>query len=113
MTLIHSERAKLTAAALDRASTACLTVGAPGPLVAVIDGPGVTASLKDGIPVTSGSALWLSAATGLYIMSRHHLREAEMANLRLVAYLAMPLVILAMGHAAARLDNDQHRRAGE
>ncbi|MBB3811355.1 hypothetical protein [Pseudochelatococcus contaminans] len=73
MTVIHNERTKLTAAALDRASTACLTVGALGPLVAVIYGLGVTAGLRDGIFVAVGSILWLFVAGALHIMARHHL----------------------------------------
>jgi len=39
MSLIQSERTKLTVAALDRASMASLTVGALGPFAAALYGP--------------------------------------------------------------------------
>lgn len=40
--VIANERAKLLANALDRASTACVTVGILGPTAAPLDGPGAT-----------------------------------------------------------------------
>lgn len=40
MSLVHNERIKLTANALDRASTACFTVGVLGPTVASLYGIG-------------------------------------------------------------------------
>jgi hypothetical protein len=45
MSLVHNERTKLFANALDRASTACFTVGVLSPIVAAlygVGGPGTT-----------------------------------------------------------------------
>jgi hypothetical protein len=59
MSLIHNEQTKLTVNALDRASTACITVGVLGPVVAALYGVGshVTAGW-----IALGAALWLIAA---------------------------------------------------
>lgn len=68
--VIANERAKLTANALDRASTACLTVGVFGPIVASLYGVGATASGAHGILLAIGSVLWLGAAGTLHAMAR-------------------------------------------
>jgi hypothetical protein len=71
--LIANERAKLTANALDRASTACVTVGVLGPIVATLYGVGTTAAGAHGILLAVGSVVWLSAAGALHWMARRAL----------------------------------------
>ncbi|MFH1554100.1 MAG: hypothetical protein ABII76_04450 [Pseudomonadota bacterium] len=70
MSLIHNERTKLTANALDRASTACLTVGALGPAVASLYGLGSAVAPSHGVLITVGSIFWLIAAAVLHFMAR-------------------------------------------
>ena len=74
MSLIHNERIKLTANALDRASTACLTVGVLGPLVAALYGVGGTGLADRGILLAVGSLFWMLAAGTLHLMARRVLR---------------------------------------
>ena len=68
MSLIHNARAKLTANALDRASTACLTLGALGPAAAYLYGIGGGAGAH-GLLVGLGSVFWIAAAM-LHFMAR-------------------------------------------
>lgn len=70
MSLIHNERTKLTANALDRASTACLTVGALGPAVASLYGLGGGGAPSHGVLIAIGSIFWLTAAAVLHFMAR-------------------------------------------
>lgn len=70
MSLIHNERIKLTANALDRASTACLTVGALGPAAASLYGLGQAAPPSHGVLIAVGSLFWLAAAGVLHLMAR-------------------------------------------
>lgn len=67
MSLIHNERTKLAANALDRASTACLTVGVFGPGAAALYGVGGPAARGW---VVVGAVLWLAAAAMLHFMAR-------------------------------------------
>lgn len=67
--LIENERTKLLANALDRASTACLTVGVLGPSVAVLYRLGGTTGENHGILVAVGSVLWIVAAGFLHRMA--------------------------------------------
>ena len=69
MSLIDNERTKLLANALDRASTACLTVGVFGPSVAVLYDLAGTSSHERAILVAVGSLLWLAAAAFLHRMA--------------------------------------------
>lgn len=73
MSIVHNERTKLTANALDRASTACLTVGVFGPIVASLYGVGATATGAHGITLAVGSVFWLAAAGALHWMARRTL----------------------------------------
>ena len=73
MSLIHNERTKLTANALDRASTACLTVGALGPAVASLYGLGNAGVSALGGLIALGSLFWLIAAAVLHFMARRGL----------------------------------------
>ncbi|MCW2247028.1 1,4-dihydroxy-2-naphthoate octaprenyltransferase [Azospirillum fermentarium] len=71
MSLIHNERVKLLANALDRASTACVAVGVVGPAAAFLYGMGTVpvSSLALGI----GSSVWLGAAVTLHCFARRTL----------------------------------------
>lgn len=71
MSLVHNEQTKLTANALDRASTACLTVGVLGPSAAALYGLGAAA----GGWIAFGALLWLAAASLLHYMARRTLRS--------------------------------------
>ena len=64
--LIHNERVKLLANALDRASTACLTVGIAAPLATYLYGSGHVGLGN----VLAASYLWLCAAFGLHGLAR-------------------------------------------
>lgn len=64
MTLVHNERLKLLANALDRASTACLTVGFLAPVAAAYYGP--AASLPSALILVTGCATWIGAAFSLH-----------------------------------------------
>lgn len=75
--LIANERTKLTANALDRASTACLTVGVFGPIVATLYGVGAATSGAHGVTLAFGSVLWLAASGSLHWMARRTLRRLK------------------------------------
>lgn len=75
--LIANESTKLVANALDRASTACLTVGVFGPIVATLYGVGATTSGAHGVTLVLGSALWLAASGSLHWMARRTLRRLK------------------------------------
>lgn len=70
MSLVHNEQTKLTANALDRASTACLTVGVLGPSAAALYG---LAGASAGGWIAFGALLWLAAAGLLHYMARRTL----------------------------------------
>lgn len=69
MTLVHNERTKLTASAIDRASTACFTVGALGPLVAFLCGIGGTVGVARGIVLLLGAAFWIAGGMLLHMVA--------------------------------------------
>lgn len=69
MSLVHNERTKLLANALDRASTACLTVGVLGPSAAALYGIGGGASIIAPL-IAIGSLFWLGAAAVLHWFAR-------------------------------------------
>jgi hypothetical protein len=68
MTMIENERTKLLANALDRASTACVTVGLLAPIAALLYGATGTAIS----PVAFGliCAIWIFAAGTLHLIAR-------------------------------------------
>ncbi|MFD2649008.1 hypothetical protein ACFSX5_14560 [Devosia albogilva] len=68
MSLIENERTKLLANALDRASTACLTVGLLAPVAAVFYGAGGTA--LETWTFALGGGIWLFAAVALHLVAR-------------------------------------------
>ncbi|EWY41188.1 hypothetical protein N825_31535 [Skermanella stibiiresistens SB22] len=68
MSLIHNERVKLIANALDRASTACVTVGVFGPAVGFPFGTSPVSGSR--LALAFGSVAWISAAEGLHLIAR-------------------------------------------
>ena len=64
MSLIHNERTKLLANALDRASTACLAVGVLGQALSLPPADRLWVSLLS-------PAGWILAALGLHFAARH------------------------------------------
>ena len=69
MSLVSNEKTKLLAAALDRASTACVTVGILAPMAAVIYGlPGNSSPVWAFILAT---VFWLFAAVVLHMVARN------------------------------------------
>lgn len=70
MSLVHNERTKLLANALDRASTACLTVGVIGPAAAYLYGVGGTGGVASGFLIGLGSLFWLAACAMLHWLAR-------------------------------------------
>lgn len=71
--LIDNERTKLLANAIDRASTACLTVGLLAPLAALLYG--LSTSHVDLWFVLAGGGVWFSVAIGLHLVARFILRS--------------------------------------
>jgi hypothetical protein len=63
MELVHNERTKYLAAALDRASTACLAVGAIGQLTSPI-------SAQFGLDVAIAVSAWISGSLVLHLAGR-------------------------------------------
>ena len=73
MTLIRNERTKLLANALDRASTACFTVGIATPVAGYIYN---ISSLRESLPVwtmITGGIGWISACVLLHLLARRPL----------------------------------------
>ena len=70
MTLVHNERTKLLANALDRASTACLTVGVLGPAAATLYNLGGTTGHSHDILLVIGSSAWFVATSALHLLAR-------------------------------------------
>ena len=70
MSLVHNERTKLLANALDRASTACFAIGALAPTVAAYGGTASGPIL--GVIVTAFG--WILVAFGLHFGARRVLK---------------------------------------
>jgi multisubunit Na+/H+ antiporter MnhG subunit len=66
--LIDNERTKLLANALDRASTACLTVGVLAPVAAVLYN--VSGTQTAAWVFVLGAVIWLLAAVALHLIAR-------------------------------------------
>ena len=68
MSLIHNERTKLSANALNTAATSCFTVGVLAPLAAAFYNVGLAViTLR---PVAIGAAFWLGIALLLHYQAR-------------------------------------------
>jgi hypothetical protein len=65
--LVRNERLKLLANALDRASTACITIGFITPLAAVVYAAGAT-GLSTGFFVVAGVS-WILLGLGLHLLA--------------------------------------------
>jgi hypothetical protein len=73
VSLVHNEKTKLLAAAVDRAATASLTVGVLGPIAAAFyNVPGFSAGLW---PTVVGTACWLLLAFILHLEAQRILRR--------------------------------------
>lgn len=68
MSLVENERTKLLANALDRGSTACVTVGLLAPIAAVIYGASGTAVTPWTFAL--GGVIWLLAAVAPHLGAR-------------------------------------------
>ena len=75
MTFIHNERTKLFANALDRASTACLTVGVLAPVAAALYAS--TGSIISVWTFVVGAVFWIFAAVMLHISASYVLRRLQ------------------------------------
>lgn len=75
MSLLHNERTKLVANALDRASTACLTVGVFAPIAAAIYTSAGTAHTTWAFVI--GTVCWIFAAAVLHMSARYVLRRLQ------------------------------------
>lgn len=68
MSMIENERTKLLANALDRAATACVTVGLLAPIAAVLYG--ASATFAGMWTFALGACIWLLAAIALHLVAR-------------------------------------------
>lgn len=73
MSLIDNERTKLLANALDRASTACFTVGVATPLAGYLYGV-ISFAAPIGYWLAFVAAGWLGIATALHLWARRILK---------------------------------------
>jgi multisubunit Na+/H+ antiporter MnhG subunit len=73
MNAIHNERIKLTASAIDRASTASLAVGVFGPVASTIYTDESTKHANLGM-ISLSAFIWLSVAVGLHLLARSRLK---------------------------------------
>jgi hypothetical protein len=71
MSLVHNERIKLTAAAIDRLATAMFVVGFLGPLSATVFGSSSTNIAFHSILDYVEGAFWLAVGVALHMIARH------------------------------------------
>jgi hypothetical protein len=74
MSLIHNERTKLFANALNTAATSSFAIGVLAPMAAAFYNFGGTSPLRFGNLVV-GTVIWLSAAIVLHLGARRVLRD--------------------------------------
>lgn len=67
---VHNERTKLFANALDRASTALLSIGILGPIVTSVRGLGLDMRWDR---LIAASVIWIIVAIGLHLVARRSL----------------------------------------
>ena len=77
MSLVANERTKLAANALDRASTACLTVGVATPLAAWFYNIGGFGAATSPAALAPGILGWILAASALHIIAQMLLRRLK------------------------------------
>jgi len=75
MSLVLNETLKLQANALDRASTACLTVGVLAPVAATVYN--LSGTHTDLWVFVIGAAIWLFAAIALHLGARRTLKGLQ------------------------------------
>jgi multisubunit Na+/H+ antiporter MnhG subunit len=76
MTLIHNERTKLLAGALNTAATSCFTIGVLAPMAAAFYNVKADNPVSIGL-VVAGLVVWLFAAVVLHIAARRVLGELK------------------------------------
>jgi len=75
MSLIHNERTKLLANALDRASTSCITIGVLAPVAAALYAPrGAIVPVQ---VLLVGATAWVFAAVVLHLAARYVLSRLK------------------------------------
>jgi len=74
VSLVHNERTKLLANALDRASTACFTVGIATPAAGYIYNIGGLQEAVSPFRLGAGFGGWLAGAVALHLLARRILR---------------------------------------
>jgi hypothetical protein len=75
MSMLANERTKLLANALDRASTACFTVGVATPLAGWVYGLAGLRESLDALTLLIGISGWLLGALALHVLGRWVLAE--------------------------------------
>lgn len=70
MSLVHNERTKLLANALDRASTACFTVGVATPAAGFLYNLGGLRESASGLALAGGFAGFFLVAVALHLLAR-------------------------------------------
>lgn len=73
--LVHNERTKLLANALDRASTAALAVGVLGPVVTAAYGLGPADRPLPLLFLVAGTILWLAVSVSRHLFASWTLRK--------------------------------------
>lgn len=101
MSLVENERTKLLANALDRASTACVTVGLLAPIAAVIYGASGTAVTPWTFAL--GGVIWLLAGCPTFGGKVRPWRTEIMSFIEIFAFLVMPAAVVAIGWGGAWL----------
>lgn len=74
MSLIRNERTKLLANALDRASTACFTVGIATPAAGYLYNVGNFRAVAPPLALIAGLAGWILGAVALHLLARRVLK---------------------------------------
>jgi hypothetical protein len=74
MSLVENEQTKLLANALDRASTACLTIGIATPLAGYVYNVGGFRVSVTMLELVLGFVTWIAVAIGLHYLARRVLK---------------------------------------
>ena len=77
MPRVENEQTKLLANAIDRASTACFTIGIATPLAGFVYNVSGFRSTIGPIELASGLVGWLFAALALHLVARSILKDLE------------------------------------
>jgi hypothetical protein len=107
MSLVHNERTKLLANALDRASTASLTVGVLAPIAAAL----YTSASASAWTLRRRLGLLDFRSRGATYIREVRPQEVAMTGLQIFAFIVLPLTIAAAGAAVAYFygSNDRSR----